>query len=385
MSWNQRDLPNGFDPIAAGPDLVWANEDRILAGWGVLHRIDVSTGAHRAADALAQLAEVVAPGAWKAFFSFTFDRDRTGSVLIVPEMIVEGDGVHRRLIHHQDVDALPDVAPEFEVDRPRYAGSSLPDLLWLDAVAEAISVIRGGSAEKIVLARDLAVWSEKPFDTRRLVRRLRTRFPECFTYLVDGLVGSFPELIARRTGSKVESIAVAGSAPRSDDPQQDRELGEDLLNSEKDIHEHLLAADSVAAVLELLCSDLDRSHRSLLQLDNIHHLQTSFSGTLREPVHLLELADKIHPSAAVGGTPTDVALAEIIRLEKMDRARYAGPVGWFDEDGDGEAAIALRCAQISGARARLFAGTGIVSGSLPEDELEETRVKLQAMMGALEY
>lgn len=384
MSWEERELPEDIDPIEADPDVVWAEQGRILAGWGVHRRVEVPTGADRAAVSVRELQTMVEPGPWRVFFSLTFDRDRPGSCLLIPSVMVVIDDSGRRLVHHSEVE--PNLAAPIEMapDRPRYAGSSLPDLLWLDAVAEAIATIESGAAEKIVMARDLAVWAERPFDTRRLVRRLRNRFPECFTYLVEGLVGSFPELLARRTGLTVESISIAGSAARSEHPEADRALGEGLLSSEKDLHEHRLAADSVDSVLTEVCTGLVREGPSLLSLDNIHHLLTSFGGSLREPIHLLELADRLHPTAAVGGTPTSVALSEIARLEGMDRGRYAGPVGWFDEDGDGEAAIALRCAELSGARARLFAGNGIVAGSLPEAELEETRIKLLAMMGALD-
>ena len=121
-----------------------------------------------------------------------------------------------------------------------------------------------------------------------------------------------------------------------------------------------------------------------MKLANVQHLATAFSGVMAEPHHVLDLVGRLHPTAAVGGTPTPSAVDMIRALEGMDRGRYAGPVGIFDAAGDGEFAIALRCAEVSGARARLFAGAGLVSGSVPEDELEETRIKLQAMLSALE-
>ena len=121
-----------------------------------------------------------------------------------------------------------------------------------------------------------------------------------------------------------------------------------------------------------------------MRLDNVAHLASEVTGTLAGPTGVLDLVDRLHPTAAVGGTPRDQALTLIRELEGMDRGRYAGPVGWVAADGDGEFGIALRCAELSGARARLFAGAGVVAGSLPEDELEETRVKLRAMQGALD-
>src|SRR5690606_19861037 len=120
----------------------------------------------------------------------------------------------------------------------------------------------------------------------------------------------------------------------------------------------------------------------LLRLDNVQHLATPVVGESGDR-HVLELVEALHPTAAVGGTPTPAAVALIAELEGMDRGRYAGPIGWVDGSGNGDFAIALRCAELSGARARLFAGAGIVEASLPEDELEETRIKLGAMMGAI--
>ncbi|MGH8930077.1 MAG: isochorismate synthase, partial [Egibacteraceae bacterium] len=176
----------------------------------------------------------------------------------------------------------------------------------------------------------------------------------------------------------------AGSAARGADPGEDARLGEALRASAKNRSEHQLAVDSVRAALDPLCASLDVDAEPwLLQLGNVQHLATSVRGTLHRPVRSLDLAGALHPTAAVCGTPTTIALDHIRDLEGMDRGRYAGPVGWTDARGDGEWAIALRCAEVAGARARLFAGAGIVAGSLPEFELEETRLKLLAMQSAL--
>ncbi|MGH8887374.1 MAG: chorismate-binding protein, partial [Egibacteraceae bacterium] len=137
--------------------------------------------------------------------------------------------------------------------------------------------------------------------------------------------------------------------------------------------------------LHPLCARLEADADPwLLRLDNVAHLATRFRGVLTRPVPSLDLVGALHPTAAVCGTPTAAALDRIRALERMDRGRYAGPVGWTDAHGDGEWAIALRCAEVDGPRARLFAGAGIVAGSLPEGELEETRLKLRAMQSALE-
>jgi len=178
---------------------------------------------------------------------------------------------------------------------------------------------------------------------------------------------------------------LAGTAARSDDTDEDERLGKALLASDKDRREHESAAASVGRVLGGLCERLERqAEPDLLRLANVQHLATRFEGRLAGRNSALDIAGRLHPTAAVGGTPSDGAVEAIRRLEQMDRGRYAGPVGWMDGEGDGCFAIALRCAEISGARARLFAGAGIVDGSLPEAELEETRIKLLAMQSAFD-
>lgn len=318
--------------------------------------------------------------------STTFAAGSAGSVAVVPRVLV---GRRHDAWWMTTVDGAelppPSLSGPAPVDRARYAGSSVPDVLWLESVAEAVREIKAGSVEKVVLARDYAVWSREPFHSPRLLRRLASRFPRCYVFQLEGLIGASPELLVRRRGDGLESLVLAGSAPSFDDPISDRESGVRLLASDKDRHEHELAVRSVIDSLEPITTHLAApTEPGLLRLDNIKHLATPVSGAVSGGLDALALADKLHPTAAVGGTPTHAALELITRIEGMDRGRYAGPVGWMDARGDGEFAIALRCAELSGARARLFAGAGIMAESLPEEELEETRIKLAAMMGALE-
>jgi menaquinone-specific isochorismate synthase len=368
------------------PHTVWISPELTLAGFGQRLRLDPGAGPLRYERARWMFAQWMAdqcpirsdgPGGSGpyGFASFTFDEESSQSVVVVPEIVFASAGGSAWLIRHGPPDQgnskWDEVSPthvEAQPDRPRFAGSSLPDHLWLEAVARAIKEIESGKLEKVVLARDHALWSKEPFDLHRVLNKLRLGFPECMVYLVDGLVGASPELLIRRTGNAVDSLALAGSARRDPDPAADERLGTELLASPKDLHEHALASASVG----------------LLKLANVQHLATRFAGVMAEPHHILDLAARLHPTAAVGGTPTGAAVDMIRSLEGMDRGRYAGPVGVFDSAGDGEFAIALRCAEVSGARARLFAGAGLVSGSVPEDELEETRIKLQAMLSALE-
>jgi menaquinone-specific isochorismate synthase len=269
-------------------------------------------------------------------------------------------------------------------DRPRYAGSTLDDASWLEAVDRAVRAIRDGQLEKAVLARDVRLWSRSTFSVPDILRALSERFPSCFTFLVEGLVGASPELLLRRDGPHIASRVLAGTTRRGADPDEDVRLGEALLASAKDRWEHDLAARSASEVLGPLCSELHLPEApSLVRLDNVQHLGSDLSGTLARPTHVLDVLELLHPTAAVAGTPRSDALALIRELERMDRGRYAGPVGWCDAEGDGEFAIALRCAEIDGDRARLFAGAGIVEGSLPEAELMETWLKMRAMTDIL--
>ncbi len=391
------------DLLPVDDGLLWSRGGDGLVGWGTAARIMPGVGqerlarAEQALDDLAAHARVddgvgVPGGGLVAFASLTFDPGATGSVMVVPRRVVgRRDGVtYETRIDGPDLaDDVPGAAsaprPDPIRDRVRFAGSSLPDVQWLDAVAQAVKEIEAGEIDKVVLARDHAVWSHHRLDARWLAGRLARRFPDCFTFLVDALIGATPELLVRRTGRDVESVALAGTAARGADDRADQAAGAALLASDKDRREHDLAARSVAAALTPVCATSTVSPEPfLLRLDNVQHLATTVRGTLREDTSVLALVDRLHPTAAVGGTPREAALDVIARLEGMERGRYAGPVGWVAADGDGEFGIALRCAELSGARARLFAGAGIVAGSLPEDELEETRVKLRAMQGALD-
>ncbi|MFP5309777.1 MAG: isochorismate synthase MenF [Actinomycetes bacterium] len=400
-----------LDRLPPTDGVAWLQGEDGMVGIGAAARIDPGVGPGRtsvATDALARLAAGasvrddvrVAGTGLVAFGSFTFDVDTHGSSLVVPEVVVgrRGRTAWLTCIGPADDERLsasePPLPPAVATatahaaDRPRYAGSSVPDVRWLEAVATAVQRIRAGELEKVVLARDHAVWSKETFDARVLARRLAERFPGCSTFVVDGLVGATPELLVGRTGARVESLPLAGTTGRDADPDLDAALGRALLDSAKDRWEHELLVRNVAEVLGRVCRDLHHADTPfLLQLDNVQHLATRFVGELAPAddgslPSALELAGALHPTPAVAGTPTADALAVLRELEGMDRGRYAAPVGWVDAAGDGEWGIALRCAELSGARARLFAGAGIVADSLPEDELEETRIKLLAAQSA---
>jgi len=263
--------------------------------------------------------------------------------------------------------------------------------VYAEAVERATGRIRAGELRKVVLARSMVVDAGRELDPRRLVRRLRAVDPGCFTFAAPTdrgiLVGATPEMLISRRGLEVRSNPLAGSAPRYGDAGEDRASGERLLGSVKDREEHALVVEAVGAALRPLCEELlGDDQPGLLATANVWHLSTRFRGRLREPApSVLELVAALHPTPAVCGTPREAALKAIGELEPFDRGSYAGPVGWVDADGDGDWALALRCAEISGTQARLFAGAGIVTGSDPEMELDETERKFRALLDSLRW
>jgi len=256
---------------------------------------------------------------------------------------------------------------------------------WLDAVVTGRDLIRAGKLRKVVLAREIRVVADRALDRPALLRRLARAFPGCLLAAVDGFVCASPELLVARHGDVVRSHPLAGTAPRGGDPATDARLAADLLASAKDRAEHQVTIAFVHDTLLRWCSFLDEeASPSVVPVANVQHLGTMVEGRLSDPApSVLELVDALHPTPAVAGDPTPVALDLIERLEGTDRGRYAGPVGWVDGAGNGRWAVGIRSAELDGARARLWAGVGIVADSDPATELEETRAKLQAMLGAL--
>jgi isochorismate synthase len=259
------------------------------------------------------------------------------------------------------------------------------------AVAAATDRIRAGELRKVVLARTIEVEAGRALDPRRLAHRLRAVNPDAYTFAmpVDGgvLVGATPELLVSRRGLAVDSNPLAGSAPRSGDLDEDRANADALRASAKDREEHALVVDAVLATLRPLCDQLTWDLEPvLLETPNVWHLSTRVAGRLKEPApSALALALALHPTPAIAGTPTEAALSAIAELEAFDRGAYAGPVGWVDADGDGEWAIALRCALLDGDHATLYAGAGIVAASDPAAEADETERKFRAFLDALRW
>jgi menaquinone-specific isochorismate synthase len=389
--------------LPADGALSWTRRGEGLVGWGELARLEV-TGPSGLADAAAWWDDVRAgldggdglvPGSGPVVFaSIAFDPAAGTSVFVVPEVVVGRRAGRTWVTADADHDPGDVLRPHQDVEQPapqlRYADGALDPASWCAAVADAVRRIEDGDLAKVVLARDLLVAADVPLDPRRLLARLAARFPDCWTFAVDDLLGATPELLLRRTGRRLSARVLAGTAPRGAGAD-DARLADALLSSDKDRAEHSLAVRSLVDALLPFCADLDvPAEPDLLTLANVRHLATDVTGTQRSrgaagSAGLLDLVGAVHPTAAVCGTPTDRAGALIAELEGMDRGRYAGPVGWLDTRGDGEFGLALRCAELTGPlSARLFAGCGIVAGSDPAAELAETQAKFAAFRAALE-
>ncbi|MFM7616778.1 MAG: isochorismate synthase MenF [Actinomycetes bacterium] len=260
----------------------------------------------------------------------------------------------------------------------RLGGTTRPE--WDTAVGTALDAIARGTVGKIVLARDLVVRADTAFDTRTVLTRLRDQQPGCFVYAHRGLVGASPELLVRRAGGRATSTPMAGTARGTDAAA----IGA-LTESVKDAREHALVVEAVVGALAAHAAGAPTVRGPLVvELPNLVHLATHIEVDLRpDAPSALALARALHPTPAVGGSPTAAALDLIASLEPRGRDRYAGPVGWVDARGDGEFAIALRGAVLDGAEARCFAGCGIVAGSDPAAEWAEAERKFGPMLRAL--
>jgi salicylate biosynthesis isochorismate synthase len=266
--------------------------------------------------------------------------------------------------------------------------SAMPPEHFESAVARAGELIAARQIEKIVLAREVQVHAPAPYDPAAVLGVLREEFPSCFTFCVGrgnaAFLAASPELLIRREGHRVSTLALAGSTRRSADPAVDAHLGEQLLRDRSYREEHAIVARRIERTLRPHAVWVAAAPEpELVRIANIQHLATPIRAQLTSPIDALALVGLMHPTPAVGGEPLASAAPLIPALEGLDRGWYAGPVGWTDAAGDGEFCVALRCALLRGSVARCYAGNGIVRDSAPAAELAETEVKLQALLPLL--
>ena len=388
-----------LDLLPARDGLSWVRGGQGLVGWGVYAKTTVR-GPHRFRDARQwwhqQLATLSVTNTLNIsgtgpilFTSFSFDENEE-SVLVIPEIVV---GARSGLswmtwIGDKAQPYLPKKAPDLLHPEFTWRDGSLSPNEWMSRVATAIGEIEVGELEKVVLARDLVAVTDNDIDARPLLNNLSQNYPATWTFAVDNLIGATPELLLRLSRGMVTSRVLAGTISKTGDDDKDLALAASLARSSKDLEEHEYAVRSVADALEPFCTSTNVPESPfVLHLANVMHLATDVTGALIESkadVDAFSLLSRLHPSAAVCGTPTHIAMQAISSLEGMNRGRYAGPVGWIDAQGDGELGIALRCGEIQGSSIRIFAGCGIVSGSNPEKELNESNAKFAPMRSALQ-
>ena len=396
------DLPDAalLDVLPLDNPVAWLRRGEGMVGWGVAAEVRTS-GSTRFADANKWWTETTSsaevrdevgePGTGLVCFgTFAFADEPGESVLVVPEVVVgRRAGVTWLTTIGRTAVAPPKVVtttpPEPPVD-VAFADGALDGERWMGVVADAVARINANGLEKVVLARDLVATADSPIDVRWPLHRLAEEYPMCWTFHVDHLFGATPEMLVRRERGLVTSRVLAGTIRRTGDDGADLALAATLARSSKDLEEHEYAVRSVAEALEPHCSSMNVPEAPfVLHLPNVMHLATDVAGVVHDAatVSSLELAASLHPSAAVGGTPTTVATDLIAELEGMDRGRYAGPVGWMDASGDGEWGLALRSAEVHGDTVRLFAGCGIVADSDPQAELAEAQAKFLPVRDAL--
>ncbi|HZB23746.1 MAG TPA: isochorismate synthase [Gaiellaceae bacterium] len=382
-----------------------------VSGIGVAHTISIEAGPERIlrmsrmlADRLVEIRRDVNAPAPVAVAAIPFGDDTAAEAAIPARAAVRRDAGET-----WQIDVVAAGLAPLDTPRERWTGRAIPFAPFADmqlrpdpepddyaaAVDRATKRIRANEFQKVVLARSLIVDAERELDAKQLLWRLRAVDPDCYAFatLPFGappgaiLVGASPELLVSRHGRDVRATPLAGSAQRFGDASRDRASGDKLFRSEKEREEHRVVVEDVAHVLGAFCDELEHPHEpELLGTANVWHLATPFRGRLHDPgVSVLELVAALHPTPAVCGTPRGEAREALAELEPIDRGAYAGPVGWVDAKGDGEWAIALRCAEITGKTARLFAGAGIVADSVPEAEVDETERKFRALLDALRW
>lgn len=259
------------------------------------------------------------------------------------------------------------------------------DDAFRESVEKALGLIEAGEFQKIVLARALDLRADQAFHPLAILNTLRERYEDCYAFSIangrgQSFIGASPERLVSVANGRVNVDVLAGTAPRGKTASEDARLGAGLLESEKDRREHQIVYESVCRRLQKLGLSVEVGcHPSLKKLQNVQHLFVDVEAKLAGGIHLLDLVSELHPTPAVGGTPRELAVSRIKEHESFDRGLYAGPIGWLNSQGEGEFLVGIRSALVDGEKARLYAGVGVVDGSVPEREHLETNLKFQAL------
>lgn len=375
-----------LDYASASRPLYFRTGDREIVGVGT-HARWTASGPNRFAELGARLSEALSTvqPAYRPYIhaigSGSFDPNGE-AFLIVPRVTIIRRGREVTTVTIGDDPA--------SADAPRRSVGSAPivdwphiDSIYRDRVRTALGRLDSGFG-KVVVARAITGHVVTPGDERAPLIKLADEYPDCHIFAVDGLWGASPETLVGVRDRRVHTRVLAGSAARGADPASDAAAAAALSDSAKDRDEHEFAMQSVLTALAPHCrSIVGASTPFTLKLSNVWHLASDIEGVLKYRESVLSIIDSLHPTAAVAGVPTARALATIADIEAIPRDRYAGPVGWVDGSGNGEWAIALRCAQWHDSEIIAHAGAGIIAGSDPESEYNETELKFRPIRGAL--
>jgi menaquinone-specific isochorismate synthase len=412
----------GLLALAGEAGFVWRSPARTLVTAGTAARVPVAPGPRRlerlAATVQSLLGETVAEGEPPggaggaapatspaaggvepvalplAAGAIPFD-ERSPGELVVPAVVLEPAADGGLQVSSIALGADPPDPVELagrlaagaaRQDWPRRVtiGSRWQRPQWRAAVETILRAIRGGRLDKAVLAREVTVEADRPFGRAAVLGRLAERAGGAYLYASGGFVGASPELLIARHGRLAGSRPLAGTVPRGATPAEEARRQAWLRTSAKEALEHRLVVEAVAGALAKAAERVEVAATDVVRLPTVAHLATAITAELDEPApSALDLVALLHPTPAVAGTPREEALELLAALEPGGRGLYGGPVGWMDAAGDGEWAVALRCASLDGPRARLVAGAGIVAGSDPDAEWDETASKLQAMLEVL--
>lgn len=281
--------------------------------------------------------------------------------------------------------------PESEIVKsaPLHVNYPMPYETWEQIITEATHTIKTGDLKKVVLSRVCEIRFAERVNVDSALAYLDERYPECYRFLFEprpyhAFYGATPELLAKVEGSSITTMGLAGSIRRGTTPDEDERYGQELLNDPKERHEHALVVQAVQERLGALTSELHVPDAPCIyKLSNIQHLHTPIEGQLKQPMGILPVAEALHPTPALGGTPRHLAMEFIRSAEPVPRGWYAAPIGWIDYQLDGEFGVAIRSAVSQDRRVWLYAGGGIVADSIPKKEWEETALKFKPMLNAL--
>lgn len=308
------------------------------------------------------------------------------NALIQPGMEVE-PVVQRIWSAHRKFSAYtydrPPEPPVYHILEEKEVG---PEGTFLENVERALAAIRRGSYQKIVLSRAVDLVFDNSCRPLKILNRLRADYPSCTSFSLQNetgtsFIGATPERLISVQDGVYQTEALAGSVGRDPSAREDARLAHQLLSSEKDLREHRHVVESILRRLESVGLKAQAADGpGLLVLPNVQHLRTPIEGQVTGGLHLLDLVEALHPTPAVGGSPREAVLSDIANWEPFSRGLFAGVTGWFDARGNGDFSVGIRSALTRGSRARLYAGAGIVEGSVPELEWRETSLKMAALL-----